>query len=52
MRAVAMGIMLVVVVVGRSGFGVRPAQTPALLGIGALDTVATGLFGVATTTAI
>jgi len=49
MRAVALGIVLVVVVVGRSGLGVRPAQTPALLGIGALDTVATGLFGVATT---
>jgi drug/metabolite transporter (DMT)-like permease len=49
MRAVALTIVLVVVAVGRSGFGVRPAQAPSLLAIGALDTVATGLFGVATT---
>ena len=49
MRAVALTIMLIVVAVGRSGFGVSPPQTPALFGIGALDTVATGLFGVATT---
>lgn len=49
MRAVALSIVLVVVVAGRSGFGVRPAQAPSLLAIGALDTVATGLFGVATT---
>ncbi len=49
MRAVALVIVLLVVAAGRSGFGVRPAQAPALLGIGALDTVATGLFGIATT---
>ncbi len=49
MRAVALAIVLVVVAVGRSGFGVRAAQAPSLLAIGALDTVATGLFGVATT---
>lgn len=49
MRAVALAIMLVVVAAGRSGFGVRPAQAPALLAIGAIDTLATGLFGVATT---
>jgi drug/metabolite transporter (DMT)-like permease len=49
MRAIALAIVLVVVAWGRSGFGVRPAQAPALLSIGALDTVATGLFGVATT---
>jgi drug/metabolite transporter (DMT)-like permease len=49
LRGVALAGMLVVVAVGRSGFGVRPAQVPVLLGIGALDTVATGLFAVATT---
>lgn len=49
MRAVALAIVLVVVAAGRSGFGARPAQAPPLLAIGALDTVATGLFGVATT---
>jgi drug/metabolite transporter (DMT)-like permease len=49
MRGVALMGMLAVVVVGRSGFGARPAQVPLLLGIGALDTVATGLFAIATT---
>jgi len=49
MRAVALAIVLVVVAWGHAGFGVRPAQAPALLSIGALDTVSTGLFGVATT---
>jgi drug/metabolite transporter (DMT)-like permease len=49
LRAVAVLGMLVVVAVNRQGFGVRPAQVPLLLGIGALDTVATGLFAVATT---
>ena len=49
MRAVALGIVLVTVAVRRTGFGVRRAQAPALLSIGALDTVATGLFGIATT---
>lgn len=49
MRAVALLIVLAVVVWGRQGFGVSPVQAPGLLGIGALDTVATGLFGIATT---
>ncbi len=49
MRAVALVIVLVVVAAGRVGFGAGVAQAPALLGIGALDTVATGLFGIATT---
>ena len=49
MRSVALTIVLVVVAASRSGFGVRPAQAPMLLGIGALDTVATGLFAIATT---
>jgi drug/metabolite transporter (DMT)-like permease len=49
MRGVALTGMLGVVVAGRAGFGVRPAQVPLLLGIGALDTVATGLFAIATT---
>ena len=41
--------MLIVVVAGRQGFGVTPRHVPLLLGIGALDTVATGLFAVAST---
>ena len=49
LRGVALTGMLVVVVVGRQGFGVSPRQVPLLLGIGALDTVATGLFAVAST---
>lgn len=49
MRSVALVIVLVVVAAGRSGLGARPAQAPVLLGIGALDTVATGLFAIATT---
>ncbi len=49
MRGVALIGMLIVVVASRSGLGARPAQAPLLLGIGALDTVATGLFAVATT---
>jgi drug/metabolite transporter (DMT)-like permease len=48
-RAVALVGILVIVAVTRSGFGVRLAHVPLLLGIGALDTVATGLFAVATT---
>lgn len=48
-RAVALTGMLVVIVASRSGLGVRPTHVPLLLGIGALDTVATGLFAVATT---
>ena len=48
-RAVALVGMLVIVAVTRSSLGVRPAQVPLLLGIGALDTVATGFFAVATT---
>lgn len=48
-RAVALAGMLVVVAVIRGGMGVRPAHVPLLLGIGALDTVATGFFAVATT---
>lgn len=48
-RAVALVGMLVIVAASRSGLGVRPAQVPLLLGIGALDTVATGFFAVATT---
>lgn len=49
MRAVALAIVIVFVAAGRSGFGVRAGDAPSLLGIGALDTVATGLFGIATT---
>ncbi len=49
MRGVALIGMVVVVVASRSGLGARPAQAPLLLGIGALDTVATGLFAIATT---
>jgi drug/metabolite transporter (DMT)-like permease len=49
MRAVALAIVLVVVAWGRAGFGVRPTQVPALMTIGALDTISTGLFGIATT---
>jgi len=49
MRAVALAIVLVVVAWGRAGFGVHPAQAPALMAIGALDTISTGLFGIATT---
>jgi drug/metabolite transporter (DMT)-like permease len=48
-RGVGLVVMLVVVAAGRSGFGVRPRQMPLLLGIGVLDTVATGLFAIATT---
>jgi len=48
-RAVALAGMGVVVAVTRSSLGVRPAQVPLLLGIGALDTIATGFFAVATT---
>jgi len=48
-RGVGLAVMLVVIAAGRSGFGVRPRQTPVLFGIGVLDTVATGLFAVATT---
>jgi len=48
-RGVGLVVMLVVVAAGRSGFGVRPRQTPVLFGVGVLDTVATGLFAVATT---
>jgi drug/metabolite transporter (DMT)-like permease len=48
-RAVALSGMLMIVFVTGAGLGVRPAQVPLLLGIGALDTVATGFFAVATT---
>jgi drug/metabolite transporter (DMT)-like permease len=48
-RAVALVGMLAIVAVTRSSLGVRPVQVPLLLGIGALDTVATGFFAVATT---
>jgi len=49
LRGVALSGMLVVVALGGKGFGVRPRRFPLLLGIGALDTVATGLFAVACT---
>lgn len=48
-RGVGLVVMLAVVGLGRSGFGVRPRQTPILFGVGVLDTVATGLFAIATT---
>jgi len=48
-RGVGLTGMLIVVVASRSGFGVRPAQVPFLLGIGVLDTIATGLFAIAST---
>ena len=48
-RGVGLVVMLAVVAAGRSGFGVRPRQTPILFGVGVLDTVATGLFAIATT---
>jgi drug/metabolite transporter (DMT)-like permease len=48
-RGVGLLVMLVVVAVGRSGFGVVPRHVPFLLGIWVLDTIATGLFALATT---
>ena len=48
-RGVGLAVMLAVVAMGRSGFGVRPRQTPILFAVGVLDTVATGLFAIATT---
>ena len=49
MRSVAVLGMIAIVLAGRRGLGVRPKQLPLLLGIGALDTLATGLFAVAST---
>jgi drug/metabolite transporter (DMT)-like permease len=49
LRSVALIGMVVVVLAGRQGLGVRPSRWPLLLAIGAVDTTATGLFAVATT---
>jgi drug/metabolite transporter (DMT)-like permease len=49
LRGVAVAGMLLVVAVSRQGFGVSPRHLPLILGIGAMDTVATGLFAVAST---
>jgi drug/metabolite transporter (DMT)-like permease len=48
-RGVGLLGMLALVAANRTGFGVRRRQVPLLLFIGVVDTVATGLFAVAST---
>jgi drug/metabolite transporter (DMT)-like permease len=48
-RGVGLAVILTAVALTRSGIGVRGVQIPLLLGIGAIDTIATVLFAVAST---
>jgi drug/metabolite transporter (DMT)-like permease len=48
-RGVGLAVILTASALTRSGIGVRGVQIPLLLGIGAIDTIATVLFAVAST---
>jgi drug/metabolite transporter (DMT)-like permease len=48
-RGVGLAVILTALALTRSGIGVRGVQIPLLLGIGAIDTIATVLFAVAST---